>query len=200
MVQAFEEDPWSGLLSKQEICDMIKVDQMVGLGMRDHPEAMFDSHSVTSKRVILNGVVYQVIVLKEKYVQETEITKVVEIPSKEKVQEIVQEKEVVNSKEDTSPLEKDLELVEEIVEVIEIEDDEQDVNVKEPLKSEKDKVKEEKEEDDVRFEEEISSFKEKPWSNLRKKIVDTQIRKTQIQYRMSARPINCALNSPRVQV
>ena len=66
MVQAFEDDPWGGLLSKQEICDLIKVDQMVGLGMRDQPEARYDSHSVTSKRVILNGVVYQVIVLKEK--------------------------------------------------------------------------------------------------------------------------------------
>ena len=88
MVQAFEDDPWGGLLNKQEICDLIKVDQMVGLGMRDQPEARYDSHSVTSKRVILNGVVYQVIVLKEKYVQETEITKVVEIPSKEKVQDV----------------------------------------------------------------------------------------------------------------
>ena len=87
MVQAFEDDPWGGLLSKQEICDLIKIDEMVGLGMRGQPDAVYNSHSLTSKRILMNGVVYQIIVLKEKYIQETEITKVVEIPSKETVQE-----------------------------------------------------------------------------------------------------------------
>ena len=57
-VQAFEEEPFVGLLSKQEVCDMIKVDRMVGLGMRDHPEARFDCHTVTSKRVMVEGIVY----------------------------------------------------------------------------------------------------------------------------------------------
>ena len=85
MVQAFEEDPWGGLLSKQEICDLINIDEMVGLGMRDQPEAVYNSHSLTSKRILMNGVVYQIVVLKEKYLQETEITKVVEIPSKDTV-------------------------------------------------------------------------------------------------------------------
>ena len=84
-LQAFEEDPWGGLLSRQEICDLIEIDSMVGLGMKDQPEAKYHNHSVTSKRIMMSGVVYQVVVLKEQYMQEKEVTKVEEIPSKEKI-------------------------------------------------------------------------------------------------------------------
>ena len=51
--------------------------------MKEQPEAKYNNHSVTSKRIMMNGVVYQVVVLKEQYMQEKEVTKVVEIPSKE---------------------------------------------------------------------------------------------------------------------
>ena len=79
-VQAFEEDPWAGLLSRQEVCDMIKIDNLVGLGYKERPQARYEDHSVTSKRLIMDGVVYQVIILKERYVEEQAVTQVIEKP------------------------------------------------------------------------------------------------------------------------
>ena len=73
-VQAFEEDPWSGLLSRKEICEMVKVDDLVGLGYKEHPQATFEEHSTTSKRMIVEGVVYQVIIVKELYVEDHLVT------------------------------------------------------------------------------------------------------------------------------
>ena len=81
-LQAFEEDPWSGLLSRQEICEMVKIDKLVGLGYKERPQAKFEEHSVTSKRMILEGVVYQVVIVKEMYVEEKVVTQV-EKPKKQ---------------------------------------------------------------------------------------------------------------------
>ena len=47
-IQAFEHEPWEGLLSRQEVCDLIEVEQFIGLGMRDRPGAVYDNHTVTS--------------------------------------------------------------------------------------------------------------------------------------------------------
>ena len=102
-VQAFEENPWEGLLSKQEVCELIEIENIVGLGMKDQPQAKYENHTITCKRVMSNGVVYQVVILKEQYLQEKEITKVVEVPCKQK----------------KTNKEKDLE----IVEIVEIEED-----------------------------------------------------------------------------
>ena len=93
-VQAFEEDPWSGLLSRQEICEMVKIEKLVGLGYKERPQARFEDHSITSKRMILEGVVYQVVIVKEVYVEDQVVTRVEE-PKREKVSSKTQEQEVI---------------------------------------------------------------------------------------------------------
>ena len=37
-IQAFEHEPWEGLLSREEVCDLIDVNKFIGLGMRERPE------------------------------------------------------------------------------------------------------------------------------------------------------------------
>ena len=66
------KDPWQGLLSDEEVCSLINIEQIVGLGMSNKPEATLDSHSVTCKRVLSQGVVYQVVVVQEQYLVEKE--------------------------------------------------------------------------------------------------------------------------------
>ena len=96
--QAFEEDPWQGLLTEDEVCDLIKVEQAVGLGIVGKPEAKFQEHDITCKRMLSNGIIYQVVVLKEQYTVEKEVVKeriVVKektTPKVEKLKEKVTEK------------------------------------------------------------------------------------------------------------
>ena len=158
-LQSFEEDPWQGLLSEDEVCQLIKVDTLIGHGIKEQPEALFESHSINSKRVMSKGIIYQVVVIKEQYTKETEIIKTIEVPCKK--QKVKTDKEV------------------EIIEVIDIESDKPEESGKEGGK-EVIEIKDEKveEEESVKFEEEITTFKEKPWANLRKKIVEKQDRNT----------------------
>ena len=139
-VQAFEEDPWAGLLSRQEVCDMIKVDNLVGLGYKERPQARYEDHSVTSKRLIMDGVVYQVIIVKERYVEEQVVTQVIEKPKKETV--ISKNKEA------------------DVIEVIEIEDDRVEEEKEKEVEKEIVEIKEEGGEGG-KFEE-VSAFKDKP--------------------------------------
>ena len=74
-VQAFENEPFVGLLSKQEVCESINIVNFIGLGMKDQPSASYQNHSVLMKRVLYQGVVYQVIVVKELYSIEKETHK-----------------------------------------------------------------------------------------------------------------------------
>ena len=47
VTQAFEEDPWQCLLSEDEVCDLIQVDQLVGLGIDDKPNAKLENHDIS---------------------------------------------------------------------------------------------------------------------------------------------------------
>ena len=118
-VQAFENEPFVGLLSKQEVCESINIENFIGLGMKDQPSASYQNHSVLMKRVLYQGVVYQVIVVKEQYSMEKDIVK--------------DSQEVGTSTGD---------LCEEIV----IQDQEQEIEVLEVIESKEAKVKKEKEE------------------------------------------------------
>ena len=74
--QAFEDEPFEGLLSRQEVCDLINVDRFIGLGMKDQPDAEYQNHTLISKRCMNQGVVYQVIIIKEQYMpRETTVDK-----------------------------------------------------------------------------------------------------------------------------
>ena len=77
--QAFEGNPWQGLLSDEEVCKPIGTDKLVGLGISDRPEVTLDNHKVTCKQVLSQGIVYQVVVIQEQYLVEKE--KVVESPN-----------------------------------------------------------------------------------------------------------------------
>ena len=66
-IQAFEQEPFVGLLSKQEVCESIEVERFIGLGMKGQPQATYQNHSILMKRVLDQGIVYQVIVIKEQY-------------------------------------------------------------------------------------------------------------------------------------
>ena len=79
--------------------------------MSNKPEATLDSHSVTCKRVLSQGIVYQVVVVQEQYlvekekvvekVIEKEVVKEIEVPGKEKIVEIVKEIEVPRKEKKT---------------------------------------------------------------------------------------------------
>ena len=173
-IQAFEEDPWQYLLSEDEVCDLIQIDQLVGLGGSSRPEARLDDHSITCKRVLSKGIIYQVVVLREQYIVEKEIVKEIEVPRKE---EKVVEKVTV---EKDQKVKKTVE-----VEIIELDLD-QDKPEEEASKVEDSKdilvIKEEKviEIDKVEIVEDLTSFREKPWVNLRKKIVEKQQRQSPV--------------------
>ena len=69
-VQAFEEDPLQGLLSKEEICELVEVDRLIGNGIKDCSESEYVDHTITCKRAVVDGIVYQVLIVKEQYVKE----------------------------------------------------------------------------------------------------------------------------------
>ena len=113
-VQAFEHEPWEGLLSRQEVCDLIDIDRFIGMGMRDQPGARYDNHTVTCKRVMSQGVVYQVIIIKEQYLPEKQkvgtrekSTGMIEIENQERVIDLTE----VTQKEVNIPQEEEIEIV-----------------------------------------------------------------------------------------
>ena len=118
-IQAFEQEPFEGLLSKQEVCDSIEVDRFIGLGMKGQPQATYENHSIMMKRVLDQGIVYQVIVIKEQYSKEQRVEK--------STQEIGT---------DTG------DLSDEVV----IEDQEQEIEILEVVENKETKIKKEKEE------------------------------------------------------
>ena len=159
-----------------KVCDLIEIDKLIGLGMKDKSGAVYDNHSISSRGVMAQAVVYQVIVIKEQYVQEKEVKKVVEV-SRKKVT-MTQEKEV------------------EIVEVIEI-DDEKKEKAEQSSKEVVEVKEEKKEEKDVKLEEELITFREKPWANLRKKIVNKQNRQIPQPIPDSRTPCQMRTESPQ---
>ena len=170
--QAFEEDPWQCLLSEEKVCELIQVDQLVGLGIDGKPNAKLENHDISCQRVLSQGVIYQVVVLKEQYVIEKEVRKeivVVEEKKSSKLEKVVADKETTKKTDKVQVIEIDLEL-----EKPEEEHD-KSVDSKDFLV-----VKEEEvvEVDRVELVEDLASFKEKPWLNLRQKIIDKQSRKT----------------------
>ena len=164
--QAFEEEPFEGLLSRQEVCDLINVDRFIGLGMKDQPEAEYHNHTLISKRCMNLGVVYQIIIIKEQYMPSvTKVDKASKATATMvEVERTSNEEERVIDLTDTQEEDKSEEI--EIVQVVE----KKSVSKEEKPK----KIKEEKPKVDIKMEEEILTFKEKPWVNLRNKIVGMQ--------------------------
>ena len=148
-IQAFHKEPFANMLSSEEVCDLVQVERFIGLGMKNFPKAAFIDHSISSKRALSDGIVYQVVIIKELY--EKEQVTVNSCGCADKVTaEIATNTEYGND------------------EVIVIEDDSEGEEL-EIVKVKEAKVKKEKED-----QEEINLFKEKPWLNLRKKIVSKQ--------------------------
>ena len=177
--QAFEHDPLEGLLSRKEVCSLIRIDDLVGLGIKENPEATFDGHSVSSKRLVDKGIVYQVIILKELYTQEKETVKVIEVPKKNEKKNVAQGKE------------------QEVVEVIDLESEVQETTKANGSKAVV-KIKEEKkEEKDVKVEEELRMFKEKPWAKLRQKIIGKQVRQSPVPVPDMRTPYQIRTESPQ---
>ena len=184
--QAFEGNPWQGLLSDVEVCKLIGTDKLIGLGISDRPEATLDNHKVTCKQVLSQGIVYQVVVIQEQYlvekekvverIVEKEVVKEVEVPGKEKIVEIVKEREVPRKGKKTEKANNKGK----VLEVIDL-DIVQEAAVAEPQDS-KDilVIKEEKviAVDKIELVDSPASFQDKPWVNLRKRIVEKQKRKT----------------------
>ena len=184
--QAFEEDPWQGLLTEDEVCDLIKVEQAVGLGIVGKPEAKFQEHDITCKRMLSNGIIYQVVVLKEQYTVEKEVVKERIVVKEKTTPKVEKLKEKVTEKVKDKVKEKVKEKVTEKkdrVEIIEIDlETEETEEVSKESEDRKDflVVKEEEvvEVDSIEVVEDLESFKDKPWLNLRRKIVENQVRKT----------------------
>ena len=148
-IQAFHQEPFANMLSPEEVCDLVQVERFIGLGMKNSPKATFVEHSISSKRTLSDGIVYQVIIVKELY--EKEQGKVNSCDCSEKVTV-----EMATNTEDAND------------EIIVIEDDSEGEELQ-IVKVKETKVKKEKED-----QEEINLFKEKPWVNLRNKIVGKQ--------------------------
>ena len=178
-IQAFEDNPLEGLLSRKEICSLIRIDDLVGSGIRENPEAIFDGHSISSKRVVDKGIVYQVVILKELYIQEKESVKVVEVSKKKAKKNVLQGKE------------------QEVVEVIDLESEVQETPKASGSKVVVEIKEEKKEEKDVKVEEELLMFKEKPWANLRQKIIGKQVRQTPVPVPDTRTPYQIRTESPQ---
>ena len=189
-IQAFEHEPWEGLLSRQEVCELIDIDRFIGMGMRDQPGAEYDNHTVTCKRVMSQGVVYQVIIIKEQYLPQKhtvgtqeKATATVEIDEQDKIIDLT-----AGNQEEVNTTQEDIE----IVQVIEKKEESKEKE-EQPKKV---VVKDEKPMTDLKLEEEILTFKEKPWANLRQKMVGMQRNQTPIEVPDDRTPYQRRTESP----